>query len=216
MTHNKTSLAIAAQRVVDLRMGLVGLLLTLGGCMSVEVPKYEVVSSDDAIEVRHYQPLVVAETKVSAEFGDAANIGFRRLANYIFGDNKTQARIAMTAPVAQTAASEEIAMTAPVTQVQVDGDFVIAFTMPADRTLATLPIPNDQSVTLRAIPAQKVAAIRFSGLWSESRYKEHLIMLQDWLRGHGIAEAGPPTWARYNPPWTLWFLRRNEILIPIN
>jgi len=121
----------------------------------------------------------------------------------------------MTAPVAQTAASEKIAMTAPVAQSQVDGAFIIAFTMPADRTLATLPIPNDPAVTLRAIPAQKVAAIRFSGLWTESRYKEHLITLQDWLRGHGFAEAGPPTWARYNPPWTPWFLRRNEILIPV-
>jgi hypothetical protein len=183
--------------------------------MSVNTPKYDIVSSDDSIEVRRYEPLIVAETKVTGAFGDAANIGFRRLANYIFGGNKAQTKIAMTAPVAQTASSEKIAMTAPVAQSEVDGAFVIAFTMPAGYTLATLPIPNDPSVTLRAVPAQQVAAIRFSGFWSESRYKEHLTILQDWMRAHGLTPAAPPTWARYNPPWTPWFLRRNEILIDI-
>ena len=183
--------------------------------MSVKTPKYDIVTSDDSIEVRRYEPLIVAETKVRGEFGDAANIGFRRLANYIFGGNKAQTKIAMTAPVAQTAFSEKIAMTAPVAQSEVDGAFVIAFTMPADYTLATLPIPNDPSVTLRAVPAQKVAAIRFSGFWSESRYKEHLTILQDWMQERGFAAAATPTWARYNPPWTPWFLRRNEILIDI-
>ena len=196
-------------------LSLVLLGLLLGGCVTVESPKYQVLQANEKFEIRQYNPVIVAETFVASEFSDAGTIGFRRLADYIFGANTTQAKIAMTAPVAQTPASEKIAMTAPVGQTPAKDGFVISFNMPAGYTLESLPRPRDSAVVLRQTSAQKVAAIKFTGTWSESRYQEKLAELRQWMEKKSLQEAGPPTYARYDPPWTLWFLRRNEILVEI-
>lgn len=196
-------------------LSLVLLGLLMEGCVTVESPKYQVLQANEEFEIRQYNPVIVAETFVTSEFSDAGTIGFRRLADYIFGANTTQAKIAMTAPVAQTPASEKIAMTAPVGQTPARDGFVISFNMPAGYTLESLPRPRDSAVTLRQTSAQKVAAIKFTGTWSESRYHEKLAKLRQWMEKKSLQEAGPPTYARYDPPWTLWFLRRNEILVEI-
>ncbi|WP_295388557.1 heme-binding protein [uncultured Thiodictyon sp.] len=182
--------------------------------MAIEEPPYTVDRVDDSVEVRHYAPYLVAETRVNAPVDEAANQGFRILAGYIFGKNKGSRSIAMTAPVAMT--PTKIAMTAPVSQsAGVDG-YLIAFAMPKEWTLETLPEPTDPRVTLRAIPARTVAVIRYSGTWTQSRYNDHLKTLQGILTQRGLKWHGEPVWARYDPPWKPWFLRRNEIWLELD
>jgi hypothetical protein len=189
-----------------------GFLLSGAQAMATEVPKYTVVSTSPDFEVRDYGPTVVAETEVSGDRDAATSEGFRRLAGYIFGGNRGRQSIAMTAPVAQTD-GERIAMTAPVAQVpgMAPGTFVVNFTMPARWTLATLPVPNDARVALREVPGRRVAVLRYSGTWSEKRYLAHVERLRTALAREGLSPSGPPVWARYDPPWTPWFLRRNEV-----
>ena len=181
--------------------------------MAIDEPRYTVLRTYDAFEVRRYEPYLVAETLVSASADEAGNEGFRVLAGYIFGRNKGDRRIEMTAPVAQAPA--KIAMTAPVAQSAGPGGFVIQFSMPHEWTLETLPEPLDSRVILRAIPARTFAVISYSGTWSQSRYDEHLKKLQEALVKEGLQWVGEPTWARYDPPWMPWFLRRNEIWLEL-
>ena len=143
--------------------------------------------TEDAFEVRRYEPYLVAETLVAGSADEAGSQGFRMLAGYIFGKNKGAREIAMTAPVVQT--PTKIAMTAPVAQSPGAGGYVVQFAMPAEWTLETLPEPTDPAVRLRAVPARRVAVIRYSGTWSQERYAEHLAKLQDALPGPGWAGA---------------------------
>ena len=182
--------------------------------MAIESPPYSVIGAHENFEVRRYESYLVAETVVSAAPEDAGNQGFRILAAYIFGENKGERKIAMTAPVAQ--APTKIAMTAPVVQSPSANGYVVRFAMPREFTLETLPEPNDSRVTLRAIPSRTLAVLSYSGTWSQSRYEEHLKTLQDALKQAGLLWHGEPIWARYDPPWTLWFLRRNEIWLELD
>lgn len=121
----------------------------------------------------------------------------------------------MTAPVAQEAEGEKIAMTSPVGQQQIDGAWAVSFMMPATLSLATLPAPKDPQVTLRQVPARQMAAVRYSGFWSERAYTRNKAELDAWISKNGWRVVGEPVWARYNPPFMPWFLRRNEVLVPI-
>jgi len=183
--------------------------------MAIEEAKYEVLQKFGAIEIRRYQPQVVAETTVEGDFDQVGNTAFRRLFNYISGGNRTQQSIAMTAPVGQQPKEEKIAMTAPVGQQKSGDRYVVSFMMPSSYTLETLPEPTDPNVTLRAIPAHTAAAIRYSGTWSQKRYQAHYEKLLTFIEQQGYVAKGEPVWARYNPPFTPWFLRRNEILMEI-
>jgi effector-binding domain-containing protein len=140
---------------------------------------------------------------------------FRILAGYIFGGNKSKTKIAMRAPVTQEAASEKIEMTAPVTQFKGESGFVVQFTMPKKFTVETLPTPNDERVKLREIPARQVAVFTYSGSWSESRYEEKLAEFKEQLKKDKVVIVGEPVLARFNSPFQIWFLRRNEIWIEI-
>jgi hypothetical protein len=173
-----------------------------------------VVGTYDAFEVRRYEPYLVAETQVGAAAEEAGNKGFRALAGYIFGGNKGARKIEMTAPVAQT--SVRIAMTAPVTQSASSGAYVVQFAMPREWTMASLPEPVDPNVTLREMPARTLAVIGYSGTWSQDRYDEHLKLLQEALARAGLRWHGEPVWARFDPPWKPWFLRRNEIWLAVD
>lgn len=184
--------------------------------MSVEEPKFHLVAADGAFELRDYPATIVAEVTVGGSRDDASSAGFRLLAGYIFGGNKGRAKIAMTAPVSQQAVSgEKIAMTAPVGISGGDGRWVVRFTMPSAYRLEDMPQPDDARVALHEVPARRVAVLKFSGLAREAAIAEHTQKLVDILRAKGLASAGPPELARYDPPWTLWFLRRNEIIIPV-
>ena len=187
--------------------------------MAIEEPAYEVERRYPEFEVRRYASYLVAETETAGERGGAGNAAFRRLLRYISGGNRGETEIAMTAPVAQTAAPEEgtrIAMTAPVAQAPAgEGRWLVQFAMPRQFTLDTLPAPLDPAVRLRALPARRVAVLRYSGTWSAARYEEQLAILRRAIAREGLAAAGEPVWARYDPPFQPWFLRRNEILIEL-
>jgi hypothetical protein len=190
------------------------LLATWSTAMAIDEPRYTLIRAYGAFEVRQYEPYLVAETVVRAEAEEAGNQGFRLLAGYIFGQNKGSRKIEMTAPVAQTPV--KIAMTAPVAQSASPGGYLIQFSMPREWTLDTLPEPIDSRVTLRAVAARKLAVIGYSGTWSQTNYEENLKKLQDALKQEGLHWRGEPVWARYDPPWKPWFMRRNEISLELD
>jgi hypothetical protein len=193
---------------------LAALLLTAAAPLSaVEEAEYRVVRGDGPIEIRDYAPSVVAETVVDGSLERAGSRAFRTLFRYIDGANSARREIAMTAPVSQQPAAEKIAMTAPVSQQRAADGWAVSFMLPAEYTIDTAPRPTDPAVTLRAIPAHRAAAIRYSGTWSEQRYADHLRTLRGWLEAEGLEAAGEPVWARYDAPYVPWFLRRNEILL---
>ncbi len=196
---------------------LAGLALGTGGCVTgrIQEAAYTVERADKDFQVRRYAPQVVAETVVEGTLEDAGNKAFRPLFNYISGANQSKNKIAMTAPVAQQREGEKIAMTAPVGQEAISNRWAITFMMPAHFTLETLPTPTDEKVHLRAIPARRMATVRYSGTWSQQRYEQNLARLREWMKAQDLAATGDPVWARYNPPFTLWFLRRNEVLVPL-
>ena len=183
--------------------------------MAVEEPAFRSVLHEGAFEVRDYPALVVAEVTVSGDQKEAASKGFRLLAGYIFGGNKRRQSIAMTAPVAQAPTSEKIAMTAPVTQIQSAGEWVVRFTMPSAYSMDTLPEPNDPKVHLRALPPARFAVLQFSGLARKDDVAAKTAELEKLARTHHLRAIGPASLAQYDPPWTLWFMRRNEVMIPI-
>lgn len=183
--------------------------------MAVEEAKYTVSAQQDKLEIREYAPSIVAEVIVNDNFEDASGAAFRKLFNYISGDNTGRNKIAMTSPVAQKPGPEKIAMTSPVGQRKSGESWAVSFMMPEVYTMDSIPLPDDPSVTLREVPAHRAAAIRYSGTWSEKAYKKQLALLQEWMETENLEAAGEPVWARYNAPFTPWFMRRNEILIPL-
>ena len=184
--------------------------------VGIEKAKYEVIDKEGKFEVRQYKPQIVAETVVDADFDEAGNMAFRRLFNYISGENRKKESIAMTAPVNQKSSSEKIAMTAPVNQQQSEGNYIVSFLMPSKYTMETLPEPLNSSVRLRQVPARKVAAIRYSGSWSRKRYEQKKIFLEEFIRNKGLRIIGQDIFARYDPPFQIWFLRRNEVLFEVD
>ncbi|MFO7813475.1 MAG: SOUL family heme-binding protein [Pseudomonadota bacterium] len=183
--------------------------------MATEEAEYTVLLKEENLEVRQYEPQIVAETVVDTEFEDAGSEAFGRLFKYISGNNQSQQEIAMTAPVGQVAEGQEIDMTAPVGQARVDGKWVVSFMMPSSLTMDSIPKPNDERIALRSVPEQTMAAIRYSGFWSESGYQKNKSRLERWIDEKGYRATGAPIWARYNAPFMPWFMRRNEVLTPI-
>lgn len=190
-------------------------LVMIGPMMSnVERPKYEVIYSINTIELRKYAPMIIAEVEVEGERKKAINDGFRLLADYIFGNNTVQQEIAMTAPVQQQA-SLKIAMTAPVQQQKGNGRWKVSFVMPSQYSIDSLPKPNNERVTLKQIPEKLFIVIIFSGLNSTENIANHELKLMQYLEEQHIEAIGSPKYAFYNPPWTLPFMRRNEIMMEI-
>ena len=203
-------------------IGLVGFallgvssLLVVKSAMAIEKAKYTVLEKEDGFEIRQYDPQIVAETFVEGDLEEVGNEGFRRLYAYISGENTKKQSISMTAPVVQQAGSEKISMTAPVKQEKVDNQWRITFLMPAEYTLETLPEPDDSRVKLAQEPGRIMAAVKYSGTWSEEGYEENKALLEEYLQKRGMTKAGEPVWARYDPPFMPLFLRRNEVLIPV-
>lgn len=183
-------------------------------------PPHTVTREEGAIQIRDYDAMILAEVEVSGSMAAAGNSGFRPLANYIFGGNtsrQTQGsdEIAMTSPVIQSR-SEEIAMTTPVTQTRGQaGEWRVAFVMPPEWTMETLPVPNDARVELREVPARRMAAIRLSGGPNMERFEEKTDELTGFLEAEGYEIVGEPVYARYDPPWVPTPFRRNEVMIEV-
>lgn len=190
---------------------------SLFGAGSEEEPRYEVVLKEGDKEIRKYESYIVAKTTIQGSFKEAQSQGFKILAGFIFGKNTSQKKIAMTAPVVQKAESEKIAMTAPVVLKPSDNQsWTMSFSMPSSFTLDTLPNPTDSRVVIEQVEARYVAALTFSGFWGEEKNAEKARVLEEWLKNHPKYRSfGAAMFAGYNPPWTLPFLRRNEMLMDV-
>ena len=207
-----------------LTLALVAALAAPSAMARIEEPAFDTVKSSGDFEVRHYAPRIVAQAEVEGDLWGASNDGFRVIAGYIFGNNVSVTgggaeKIAMTAPVTTEPVAEKIAMTAPVTMERTGeaaGErYRMHFVMPARYTMATLPRPKDERVKLLELPPQRMAVAKFSGLSGEGKVKEKTDELLAWVRAEGLEVAGPVQLARYDPPWTLPFLRRNEVMVPL-
>ena len=184
--------------------------------MAIEEPEFISIEKKDAFEIREYQSKLIAQVLVTGTFDSASNKGFRLLADFIFGNNKTNEgskKIDMTAPVITHDASEKIEMTAPVISEETERGWYISFNMPKQYTKETLPVPNNPEVKIIDVPKEKFAVITFSGLVREKKYAEMLNLLNEEMKKRNLEPKGPPILARYNPPWTLPFLRRNELML---
>ena len=172
--------------------------------MALDTPDYEVERTLGTMEIRRYEPYVVASTTVKGSQQSAGNAGFGILARYIFGGND-----------AGDGTSIKIAMTTPVLQMPVEERFVVRFMMPRDLTADSLPAPNDGRVTLEEIGPQRLAALPYRGSWSKRLHDRHLRELRTTLTGANLATTGDPIWARFDPPWKPWLLRHNEVLLEL-
>lgn len=185
--------------------------------MAIEEPEFDVLADYDAYEVRRYAPYIVAEVDVAGEGSDGR--AFRMLAGYIFGDNQESEKMQMTAPVESRAnpSSEKMAMTSPViSRTREDQSATtFAFVMERKYTLETLPRPNDHRIRLLERPARILAVRKYSGGWSESKFAENKRYLLEALAADDIKVSGEFEWARYDSPFKPWFMRRNEIWVPV-
>jgi effector-binding domain-containing protein len=196
-------------------LGVCLFICSCGG-VGIEKPQYTVQKKQDGFEIRRYEAQVIAETLVEADFKEAGNVAFGRLFKYISGENRAQQDIPMTAPVSQTQPSEKIPMTAPVSMQKTAEYYAVSFLLPSKYTLETAPEPLDERVVLKEIPAHTAAAIRYSGTWSQSRYEQKKNLLKDFIAAKELVPTGDPVFARYDPPFQFWFLRRNEVIIPVS
>ena len=181
---------------------------------NVEKPDYKVIQSEQNIEIRQYEPMIIAEVEVDGKREDAIRDGFRLLADYIFGNNTVQQVISMTAPVQQKE-NQKIAMTAPVQQQSMGKSWQMSYVMHSKYKLDSLPVPNNNRVRLKEILTKKFVVIEFSGTNSNENVTKHENQLMNYIEANQINIIGSPKYAFYNAPWTLPFLRRNEVMIEI-
>ncbi len=200
---------------------IIALILIVGGLLAgpvmsnVEKPDYKVIQTERNIEIRQYEPMIIAEVEVDGKREDAIREGFRLIADYIFGNNTVKRDIAMTAPVQQQE-SQKIAMTAPVQQQSTGRSWQISFVMPSKYSMETLPEPKNDRVRLKGIMTKKFVVIKFSGTNSNENVTEHENQLMNYIEANQIKIIDSPKYAFYNAPWTLPFMRRNEVMIEIN
>lgn len=185
------------------------------GIRTADEPKYQVLNDYGHIQIRHYPALVVAQTEVNGDYKNSSNQAFQRLTGYIFGNNKKQQKMAMTAPVIREQEAETMAMTAPVIQQKSGPVWLMAFVLPSGYSVSTAPAPLDPAVVIKEIPGKKVAVIQYSGSLTEQGIEEKSEALKNWLKKQGYEAISPSRSAAYDPPWTLPFLRRNEVHIDI-
>ena len=185
--------------------------------MATEEPKYKLIEKSGDFELRQYHPMLIAEVLVDGNMNQASSKGFRLIADYIFGNNITKTgssrKINMTAPVTIEPISEKISMTKPVTLEKVSDQWRVNFVMPSQYSLDTIPYPNNKQIMLREIPARQVATLRFSGFANVENTTNKTQELLKWMDKNNLIPTRSVELARYNPPWTLPFLRRNEIIV---
>lgn len=187
----------------------------IGPIMSnVEVPAYKILKKEQNIEIRQYPPLIIAEVKTAGSRQDAIGDGFRILADFIFGNNEGEKQLSMNGPIRQQEGIK-IAMTAPVQQEQTDTEWAISFIMPSKFSIDTIPNPINDRIKIIQIPSKRYAVITFSGRSTEANLTKHTNELEIYMNGSSYSKVGNAKYAFYNPPWTLPFLRRNEVQFEI-
>jgi len=213
----------------NVKQSMAGLLLaitlflttgcTILGIRTSEEASYEVLKNYDHVEIREYAELVIVETYVNADYDDASNIAFKKLFAYISGENLSKSKISMTAPVMSKEGSavdgDKIPMTSPVLGEKQARGWRYSFVLPSGYTLENAPLPSSPDVKLAVMPGKKVAVIRYSGSWEEKSMREKSEELVLWIQTNGFEILSNPRSAGYDPPWTLPFLRRNEIMIDV-
>lgn len=195
--------------------GIVAIVITLGAqpVMAIEEPKFTLVAQFQDYEIRKYGDRLAVE----AQQNGGENAAFRKLFRYISGDNQVQGKIAMTAPVTQsTPQSEKVAMTAPVTQSISDGVTVMRFFLPQSYNLETAPQPTDPSLRLVTVSGGYYAVRIYSGRSTDANFAKNAKQLLEVLSANGIKPTGDPIKATFNGPFTPFFLRRNEVMVPIS
>ena len=187
--------------------------------MAIEEPDFKLISEEGDFQIREYDPKIIAQVEVVGNFDEASSKGFKLLADYIFGNNILEGeskKISMTTPVEMSPMTENILMTSSIMDDQVNNKWSINFVMPQEFSLDTLPKPNNFQVNIIEVPKEKYAVIVFSGLVRESSYAEKAELLSNYLVENGLKQQGAIKIARYNPPWTLPFFRRNELMVRID
>jgi len=152
---------VIIKRSIQIIVAVVVIITGVMDAMAIEEAKYKIVEKDNRFEIRDYAPHILAETFVEGDLEEAGNKAFNRLFRYISGNNRSRIKVAMTAPVSQQPVGEKIKMTAPVGQRRVQEKWAVNFMMPASYTIETLPEPEDQNITLRQVPARRVASVRY-------------------------------------------------------
>jgi effector-binding domain-containing protein len=194
-------------------------ILISNSLMATDEPEFKLILKEDKFEIREYAPKIIAQVEVFGDFDQASSKGFKVLADYIFGNNKRKdgnSRIEMTAPVEMEPLPQKINMAKPVLTEGNDNTWIVSFIMPSEFTLETLPEPNNKNIKILSIPKEKYAVIIFSGLVRESSYQEKEKLLNQFIKEKKLKSSGEIKIARYNPPWTLPFFRRNELMIKVN
>jgi len=187
--------------------------------MATEEPDFKLISEEGVFQIREYDPKIIAQVEVVGNFDEASSKGFKLLADYIFGNNILEGesqKISMTTPVEMSPLAENLLITSPVMDDQVNDKWLINFVMPREYSLDTLPKPNNSQVKIIEVPKEKYAVIVFSGLVRESSYAEKAELLSNYLQENSFKQQGAIKIARYNPPWTLPFFRRNELMVRID
>ena len=214
--------------IKKIRVGSLLVLLCHGQAMAIEEPKYDVIQTDGSFEIRKYAPILVAETFVDGDMDEASSKGFRLIADFIFGNNQVtdsnaSSKIAMTAPVTAEPVSKKIAMTAPVTSEPQSSEYTmqaakkwrIHFVMPSQFTLANIPKPKNEAVSLKEIPSKYFVVYTYSWLNTLSRVQTKTDEAIDWANRKGLKVIGAPQLSRYDPPWTPPMFKRNEIMLEV-
>ena len=187
--------------------------------MATEEPDFKLISEEGDFQIREYDPKIIAQVEVEGDFDEASSRGFKLLADYIFGNNLLEGesqKISMTTPVEMSPMTENILMTSSIMDDQVNNKWSINFVMPQEYSLDTLSKPNNPQVKIIEVPKEKYAVIVFSGLVRESIYAEKAELLSSYIEENGLKQQGTIKIARYNPPWTLPFFRRNELMVRID
>ena len=225
MPHSPLSFICAGTGFRCLALVLFTLIATSQTAMAIEEPSFKVIVKSGNFELRQYAPMLVAETLVDGDMDDAGSTGFRRIADYIFGNNQVQtstgsAKIAMTAPVTMEPQSQKIAMTAPVALMPAESmgaskQWRVHFVMPSQYNMNTIPKPKNPDVKLREIPGKLFAVSSFTGFNTQTRVQAKTDELNVWIGQKNLKVLSQAQLARYDPPWTLPMFRRNEVMIEV-
>ncbi len=191
------------------------LLSWIAPAQAVEQPTYTLLRTHEFFEVRNYEPFVVAEVVVPGPANEAVDQAFPLLAGFVFGQNRSERKWEMTAPLMQTALRFVPPAPATADPIEMVETVLVQLMLPRESSPAGLPEPLDPRVRFREVPRQRLAVIQYSGSWSQANYEEHLELLRQALSQAGIMVLGDPVFSSYDAPLTPWFWRTNEIWLRV-
>lgn len=205
--------------MMSIKYFLLSFIIFSQSIMATEEPNFELIYFDENLEIREYEAKIMAQVRVEGDFEDASSKGFKTLADFIFGNNihpEGSKKIAMTAPVEMSSQGDLFDIEEPLIEKGLNNNWLVNFIMPASYSLQDLPKPNNNDVSIIEIPKETYAVVVFSGLVRADSYNEKVKLLNEFILMQKLEPIGAIKIARYNPPWTLPFFRRNELMVKIN